>query len=49
MNKEEFIEEAKKLGINLNEEQLKKLEKFYLLLVEWNKRINLNTPSAMGT
>ena len=41
MNKEEFIEEAKKLGINLNEEQLKKLEKFYLLLVEWNKRINL--------
>ena len=41
MNKEEFINELKKIDIELSEEQLNKLEKFYNLLVEWNKKINL--------
>lgn len=41
MNKEEFIEELIKLGINLTNEQENMLEKFYHLLIEWNKKINL--------
>ena len=41
MNKEEFIEECKKINIDINNEQLNKLEKFYHLLIEWNKKINL--------
>ena len=41
MNKEKFIAETKKLGINLTEEQLNKLDQFYNLLIEWNERINL--------
>ena len=41
MNKEEFIEECKKINIDINNEQLNKLEKFYHLMIEWNKKINL--------
>ena len=41
MNIELFIEETKKLGINLTEEQLIKLDKYYKLLVTWNEKINL--------
>lgn len=41
MNKELFIEELNKLGINITEEQLNKLNKFYKLLIEWNEKINL--------
>lgn len=41
MNREEFIEELNKLGIILTEEQEKKLEKFYNLLIDWNQKINL--------
>ena len=41
MNKEEFIERLKKINIELSKEQLDKLDKFYNLLVEWNKKINL--------
>lgn len=41
MNKEEFIEELKKLGIYLNENQICKLEMYYKLLIEWNEKINL--------
>ena len=41
MNKELFIEELKKLGIDITEEQLNKLNKFYKLLIEWNEKINL--------
>ncbi len=41
MNKEEFIEAVKELGIVLTEEQLTKLNKFYNLLIEWNEKINL--------
>ena len=41
MNKEEFVEEYKKININITNEQLTKLEKFYHLMIEWNKKINL--------
>ena len=41
MNKEEFIEKVKELGIELNKDQLSKLDKFYNLLIEWNEKINL--------
>lgn len=41
MNIEDFIEEVNKLGINLTQLQLDKLEKYYNLLIEWNKKINL--------
>lgn len=41
MNKEEFIKAVKQLKFDLTEEKLKKLNKFYNLLIEWNKKINL--------
>jgi len=41
MNELEFKEELLKLGININEEQLKKLEKYYELIIEKNKVMNL--------
>ena len=41
MNIELFIEETKKLGITLDEIQLKQLEEYYSLLIEWNAKINL--------
>lgn len=41
MNKEEFLEELEKINIFLTNEQLYQLEKFYILLLEWNKKINL--------
>lgn len=41
MNKETFINELKKINIGITEEQLTKLEDFYNLLIEWNKKINL--------
>ena len=41
MNKELFIEELKKINIEITEEQLQKLNKFYELLIEWNEKINL--------
>ena len=43
MNKEEFIEELKKLNINLDNDKLNKLDKFYHLLISWNEKINLTT------
>lgn len=41
MTEQEFIEEIKKLGITPTKNNLQKLEKFYQLLIEWNKKINL--------
>ena len=43
MNKQEFVEELKKLGINLTNDQIDKLARFYQLLVTWNEKINLTT------
>ncbi len=36
-----FIEELSKLGITLDDDRLAKLERYYELLIEWNKKINL--------
>ena len=41
MDKETFIKELEKLNINLNDTQLNQLDRYYKLLIEWNKKINL--------
>ena len=41
MKIDEFIKEVDQLGVDLTEEQLNKLKKFYELLIEWNTKINL--------
>lgn len=41
MNKVEFIEETKKIGIEINQYQLNQLDQYYEMLVETNKKINL--------
>ena len=41
MKIDNFIDELKKLNIVLNEIQLNQLEKYYELLVEYNKVMNL--------
>lgn len=41
MTKEQFIAALKELNITLSPEQQQKLDQFYHLLVEWNKKINL--------
>ena len=41
MTENNFIEELKKINIELTENQLKQLERYYELLVEWNEKINL--------
>jgi 16S rRNA (guanine(527)-N(7))-methyltransferase GidB len=41
MQEKEFVEELSLLGINITADQLKKLNDFYKLLVEWNEKINL--------
>ena len=41
MTNEEFIKELEKLNVTLTEHQLKQLESYYKLLIEWNQKINL--------
>ena len=41
MNKEEFINYLKELKIDITEEQLEQLDKYYKILIEWNEKINL--------
>ena len=41
MNKEEFITETTKLGLNLNNQILNNLEEYYNILVEENQKYNL--------
>lgn len=41
MNLDLFIEETKKLGIELTSQQLEKLNQFYKLLISWNQKMNL--------
>lgn len=41
MNKEEFITALKEINIDITAEQIKKLEEFYQILIEWNEKINL--------
>lgn len=41
MNQNKFIEELKKLSIEISDDQLKQLEKYHELLVSWNEKMNL--------
>jgi len=41
MNLDNFILECNKLGIEINEDRIKKLDKYHELLVEYNKVMNL--------
>ena len=41
MNKELFVSYLNELHIEVTEEKLNKLEKFYELLIDWNNKINL--------
>ena len=41
MTENNFVENVKKLGIEINDMQLKQLEKYYELLIEWNEKMNL--------
>lgn len=41
MNKDRFINEIEKLGIEITEKKLEQLEKYYELLIEYNKVMNL--------
>ena len=41
MNKELFLSHLNELKIQVTEEKLNKLEKFYELLIDWNNKINL--------
>ena len=41
MNKEQFINELKKININITDDTVKKLEEYYHILVEENKKYNL--------
>ncbi len=43
MNKEEFIIELKKLSININEEQMMLLDKYYQILIDYNQKVNLTS------
>lgn len=41
MNKELFVRSLEELNIEVTEEKINKLEKFYELLIDWNNKINL--------
>lgn len=41
MNIKDFIDELKKINIEINEKQLEQLNKYYELLCIWNEKINL--------
>ena len=41
MNKDNFIIEVEKLGIEIDDTKLNKLEKYYQMLIEYNKVMNL--------
>lgn len=43
MSKEEFIKYIKELNVDIDEEILNKLNRYFNLLVEWNNKFNLTT------
>lgn len=43
MNDEQFLIEMSKIGYNLSENQINQFNKYYELLVDWNKKINLTS------
>lgn len=47
MNRELFVEEVKKLGVDIDDTKLELLDKYYNLLIEWNEKINLTTITKM--
>ena len=46
MNKDNFINEVKKLGVEITENKLNQLEKYYEMLIEYNKVMNLTGITA---
>ena len=48
MDRNEFVIALKELNIDINEIQLNKLEKYYELLVDWNKVMNLTGITEKG-
>lgn len=49
MNKEQFINELKKININLSSDMLSKLDEYYHLLVEENAKYNLTAITEEAT
>lgn len=43
MNKEQFIDNLCKINVKLTDEQLKKLDKYYKMLISYNENVNLTT------
>lgn len=43
MNEKLFVEELKKINIDISENQLALLNNYYELLIEWNEKINLTS------
>lgn len=43
MTENNFVEELKLIGIDIDTEKLNKLNMYYELLIEWNEKINLTT------
>lgn len=41
MTENKFIEEIKKLGIDISQDQINQFNRYYELLIEWNEKINL--------
>jgi len=41
MDKDTFVIELNKLGVEINKKQMEQLDQYYRLLVEWNEKINL--------
>ena len=41
MDKETFVDELKKIGVEITSLQLEQLDKYYNMLVNWNEKINL--------
>ena len=41
MNKEEFIDELKKINIDITEKQYQQLQNLYHIMIKWNEKINL--------
>ena len=48
MTIQELIEKAAELQISLSETQVKQLEQYAQLLVEWNEKMNLTASRNMG-
>ncbi len=48
MNREDFITHLKDLNIDINDCQLQQFEKYFNMLIEWNKMINLTSITDEG-